>query len=496
MFVIEMGTYFNLPRVINRTMSAMGGATTALVCSGMLDAMPMLQYEGDRQIKVIYESAVRDGQELCIGDLFGDLVVELVSPNVTRVAVLLNEFVLLNLPVEYFKMHDTSQVRLSSFISKMAETRFGGLYHQFFHGNVLKLVVEGRDLPEVGAACMHLEHYICDHPIRQSLDRIKPTGLVVLAPVTYNLLGAEFASRNEAGEMVTVMYFPKPLVTGIVHAIHLNRSGLSGVVLVRVKLNTMVSTAAAPGAITLTQKDQDSPVWTIPMGFRNKLGDMTHGINGSRVDTFEIEIVWDVERANDKPLNITLSQYTPWMPVESDGPSIFGSIGKELPTPALGSLVPIMLHGGSNLSIPPDSLPISNTVKIHQKKQDWAQLRTLCDRISWLTSYPYRPGKSHNSEGMWSGDYGVDGMPIPIPGDKEVDADFITKVLEIQSEAEVTEYLGISMCKICGKSTKMNVYHSLLGDGKIWEWPELLTHYYTEHQVQPSREFVNAIFLY
>lgn len=471
-------------------MSATGGAVMVMCTPGTLDAV--LSDEGDRQVKSIYESVLKSGDTLRVGDLFGDLIVERVAPEVTRILVLLNGFVILNLPYEYFWAHRTDSVRLSSFFTKFNDTSFGGLYHHFFGDNVFELRVEGTDAP--GAAMMHLEHYVCESPMRdvlaRKLDADKETKIIMHTPVTYL-----FPGRGEAveikGELVTSMHFAKPLVAGIVHALQIQRTpALDCALLVRVVINKMPCVSISPRGIKLTQKDHDAPVWTIPLGFRNKLGDATHGVNGTRTDMFEVEIVWDpTKESAERYLTISLLQVTPWMTFH-ERMSIFGSIKEKLPTPKFKSLAPMVLHGGSDPTLEINALAITNLVKnTYKVSHDWAALHQLCANVRWLSAYP----ASNNHEGFWSGDYGADGCPIPIPGDDPVDPAFIEKLQTIQEGANQTEYLGISGCLVCGHMTKMTTYSDILGDDTMWHWTSLLVHYYTDHNVKPSDEFYQAV---
>jgi len=461
--------------------------------SGSLDGV--LSDEGDRQVKFAYESAIKSGDTLTVGDLFGDLMIEIVSPRVTRVIALLNGFVILNLPREYFAAHRTEFVRLSSFFTKFNDTSFGGLYHQFFNKNIFELHVEGDDAP--GAAMMHLEHYFCDAEMRTVVQRKvegnKEIKFIMYAPVTYLFPGRGEAIEKE-GELVTSMYFAKPLIAGIVHAIQFGRSpNLDCVLLVRVWVNRSLCMSLSPRAIKLTQKDQDAPVWTIPLGFRNKFGDATHGVNTSRIDMFEIEIVWNpAKESRERYLTVSLLQVTPWT-VFHDHMLISGSIKGEHPDPKIGALVPMIFHGGSDPTLKIDALAITNRVKnIYKDTHDWGALRQLCADVDWLSSYP----ASYNHEGFWSGDYGADGCPIPIPGDDSLDLEFIEKLQAIQEGANHTEYLGVSFCLVCGHSDKMTTYSEILGDGEMWHWNTLLIHYYTKHKIKPSGEFYQAVMVF
>jgi len=447
--------------------------------------------EGDRQVKSVYESVIASGGTLNVGDLFGDLLVEIVSHKVTRILVLLNGYVILNLPREYFEAHRTSTVRLSSFFTKSAATSCGGLYAQFFKGNVFELRAEGD--PAVGAAAMHLEHFFLDKELRTIIgakfDKTLPE-FIMLAPVTY-LFPGRGAAFKKKGELVTSMYFARRLIAGIIHSIHIRRTpDLDGVRLVRVLFNGMACVSISPRAIGLTQSDQDAPMWTIPLGFRNNHGDNTHGVNGSRVDQFDVEFVWDpAAEANEKHITIVLSQYTPWAP-SSGATSIFGDVYCAMPEVKPGSLIPTIVHAGSDPTVHIDFVIVINEVKdIYKRTNDWGRLRQLCEDVAWLRSYPCL----NHTEGFWSGDFGACGLPLPIPGNAVVDAAFIEKLETIQAGAETTTFLGVDFCRICRSKTKDVVYREILGDGEMWRWRESLIHYYTAHNIKPSDEFYQAV---
>lgn len=82
--------------------------------------------------------------------------------------------------------------------------------------------------------------------------------------------------------------------------------------------------------------------------------------------------------------------------------------------------------------------------------------------------------------------------PYPVNSGIRVDKVFLQNLEHIKQYCKVDYYMGPSSCRLCELSVGCSEY-SFKSDGKIYRFPEGLVHYYTNHNVQPSHEFVDAV---
>lgn len=54
-------------------------------------------------------------------------------------------------------------------------------------------------------------------------------------------------------------------------------------------------------------------------------------------------------------------------------------------------------------------------------------------------------------------------------------------------------FLGYSCCRLCGKQNGSEEYELKLQNGDVLRWPSGLLHYYRDHHVAPSKEFVTIL---
>jgi class 3 adenylate cyclase/tetratricopeptide (TPR) repeat protein len=97
---------------------------------------------------------------------------------------------------------------------------------------------------------------------------------------------------------------------------------------------------------------------------------------------------------------------------------------------------------------------------------------------------------SRRQEGFW---YSRTSPDLPKPESRDTPWDgqtkFLKKLTLAQREAMQIGYRGWSSCRICGMQGNGSVTFRL----KDWEWPEGFQHYIQEHNVKPSRDFIEFI---
>jgi len=71
---------------------------------------------------------------------------------------------------------------------------------------------------------------------------------------------------------------------------------------------------------------------------------------------------------------------------------------------------------------------------------------------------------------------------------------FLSKLNNVTKKyAQNIQYRGMSKCRICG-CFNGSIEHILTNGSSIeFKYPEGLSHYYSTHNVQPSKEFYNYI---
>ena len=81
-------------------------------------------------------------------------------------------------------------------------------------------------------------------------------------------------------------------------------------------------------------------------------------------------------------------------------------------------------------------------------------------------------------------------FPCPVANDLpwKGQAQFVSKLRQVETVARDVAYRGWSGCRICGKT---NGSHEYSYNG--WEWPQGLMHYIVDHNVVPSEEFIKMI---
>jgi hypothetical protein len=93
-------------------------------------------------------------------------------------------------------------------------------------------------------------------------------------------------------------------------------------------------------------------------------------------------------------------------------------------------------------------------------------------------------------EGYWKCDYN-NSYPMPVDSGQLVDEKFLKKLSEVTEKyADTFACQGYSECRLCGKHNGFKEYRLTNKAGITFNYPDGLTHYYTEHRVQPSKEFV------
>jgi hypothetical protein len=83
----------------------------------------------------------------------------------------------------------------------------------------------------------------------------------------------------------------------------------------------------------------------------------------------------------------------------------------------------------------------------------------------------------------------------PITTNEPVDPEFMEKLENVLKSSRSTHYLGISNCRICEEHNGASEYF-IEKDGITFRMPEGMTHYYSEHMVQPSPEFREFVMNY
>lgn len=111
--------------------------------------------------------------------------------------------------------------------------------------------------------------------------------------------------------------------------------------------------------------------------------------------------------------------------------------------------------------------------------------------------YPLTHNKDGSfTEGYWFEDYKYDEkaskLPFPKTTNIPVDLKFLEKLQQILPICNSVGYCGYSLCRLCNKGNGDSEYDLSYHD-QHFRFPEGLIHYYTEHNVQPSAEFVKFV---
>lgn len=102
------------------------------------------------------------------------------------------------------------------------------------------------------------------------------------------------------------------------------------------------------------------------------------------------------------------------------------------------------------------------------------------------------------------GYFGKDYASVPTTSEDQVDENFIEKLQNLMDmiyenrynlnleKYKYKQYLGCSNCRICGKQNGSEEYE--INFKGIWFlFPGGVLHYYKEHNVQPSKKFMEAV---
>ena len=92
-----------------------------------------------------------------------------------------------------------------------------------------------------------------------------------------------------------------------------------------------------------------------------------------------------------------------------------------------------------------------------------------------------------NKEGFWWWEHEPH-LPMPVEQAEPVSPGFLNKLAFVESNAEGSQFRGISTCRLCGQPNGNAEF-----EYKGWRWPEGLAHYLTAHNVHPSAAFVKMI---
>ena len=115
---------------------------------------------------------------------------------------------------------------------------------------------------------------------------------------------------------------------------------------------------------------------------------------------------------------------------------------------------------------------------------------------NYLLSYPLtKISDNEYIEGYWFQSVYTDKLyPFPKSTTEKVDVAFIEALQKTTDNIanNITHYCGFSSCRLC-KSHNGNKEYSITKNGILFRYPEGLIHYYTEHNVQPSKEFYDFI---
>lgn len=107
-------------------------------------------------------------------------------------------------------------------------------------------------------------------------------------------------------------------------------------------------------------------------------------------------------------------------------------------------------------------------------------------------------------EGYWRNDqeessnlmpWEIKGLPWPKVELTRCDETLISKLKQIFAQADQKSYFGSSECRICGQSNGCLEYW-LNQDQVTYVVPEGYLHYLEQHNVHPSREFIDFINYY
>lgn len=82
--------------------------------------------------------------------------------------------------------------------------------------------------------------------------------------------------------------------------------------------------------------------------------------------------------------------------------------------------------------------------------------------------------------------------PYPVNSGICVDPVFLQNLEHIKKYCKVDYYFGASFCRLCETAVGGSEY-SFKSDGKTYRFPEGIVHYYSQHNVQPSDEFMEAV---
>jgi hypothetical protein len=95
----------------------------------------------------------------------------------------------------------------------------------------------------------------------------------------------------------------------------------------------------------------------------------------------------------------------------------------------------------------------------------------------------------------WSKDLFVEHKDLPFPKatNTPVDPLFLEKLQKITKTCPHEEFFGFSSCRICSCHNGSVEYTVINDKGISFRFPDGLLHYYTKHNVQPSKEFYECI---
>lgn len=149
-----------------------------------------------------------------------------------------------------------------------------------------------------------------------------------------------------------------------------------------------------------------------------------------------------------------------------------------------------------------------------------AKAQELKEKKNTNNHYPLCTyGNNNFAEGFWRSSSGRDAddtesdddnkcnnlFPFPLESETQVDPEFLNKLFDIIEFAEsdhkktdnsctVTYFKGFSMCRLCGCRNGSREYTFVNPNTHVrFTIPSGLTHYYKDHNVAPSKEFVDFV---
>ena len=89
-------------------------------------------------------------------------------------------------------------------------------------------------------------------------------------------------------------------------------------------------------------------------------------------------------------------------------------------------------------------------------------------------------------EGFWSSN----NVPSPQKWSDDERTKFLNTLELVENMAKITRYRGFSLCRICMKNNGSREFST-----KDAVWPEGFRHYVVEHNIKPTKKFLDYISL-